>query len=101
MNTIAKELSKVEIGKLYSHAIGTYKKTSTVAKSNKSSAQPSANKDKVEFNLDSSLNAAKANAASCADAEVNTARIEQLQQAYCGDSCPVTSEQTAEAIFNG
>lgn len=91
----------MEISKLYSNAIGAYKKvTSSAAKTSKS-AQLRDNKDKVEFNLDSSLSAAKANIASCAEADASASRIEQLGVVYSGDNCPVTSEQVAEAIING
>lgn len=92
----------MEISKLYSNAIGTYKKVSTsAAKSSKSNALLRDNKDKVEFNLDNSLSAAKANVASSAEADASASRIEQLSVVYSGDNCPVTSEQVADAIING
>lgn len=92
----------MEISKLYSNAIGTYKKVSTsAAKSSKNNAQPRDNKDKVEFNLDSSLSAAKVNIASSAEADASASRIDQLGVVYSGDNCPVTSEQVADAIING
>ena len=92
----------MEINKLHGSAISSYKKVASAAgKAGKSSSLLRPNTDKIEFNLDSSLTAAKANIASCADAEANISRIEQLQQAYCGESCPVSSAQVAEKIING
>lgn len=58
------------------------------------------NVDKIEFDFAKSLSAAKANVASSVDAEVNTARLEALQQQYLGDACPVSAEEVADAIVN-
>lgn len=81
------------------NAIRTYEKLSTPAASKKNDAKGVSNTDKVDFDFASSLAAAKANAASSIDAEANTGRIEALQAAYSGETCPVSSEAIAKAIL--
>ena len=79
-------------------AIRTYEKLTTQTNPKKSQEKSSSNTDKVDFDFNSSLAAAKANAASSIDAEANAAKIEALQAAYSGDNCPVSSDAIARAI---
>lgn len=79
-------------------AIRSYEKVAN-ALPKKETGKPRANTDKVDFDFGSALAAAKANTASSIEAEANTARIEQLQAQYSGDSCPVSAEIIAQAIL--
>lgn len=81
------------------NAIRTYEKLNTQTNPKKQGAKSAVNTDKVDFDFNSSLAAAKANAASSIDAEANAAKIEALQAAYSGDSCPVSSDAIAKAIL--
>lgn len=89
----------MEINKLHGNAISAYKKvtlgTSAAAKEN---TVKTANTDKIEFDFAGSIGAAKINIASGIEAEANTAKIEELQKLYSGDSCPVSDEEIAGAI---
>lgn len=91
----------MEINKLQGNAISAYKKISAgTSAASKAQTKKLANTDKVEFDFSESLNAAKANVASSVDAEVNTARIEELQKLYQGDNCPVTAQEVAGKILD-
>lgn len=80
-------------------AIRSYEKVANALPGKKEMGKPRANTDKVDFDFSSALAAAKANTASSIEAEANTARIEQLQAQYSGDSCPVSAEIIAQAIL--
>lgn len=92
----------MEIKNLKSNMINTYKNvanTKTPKEKGVSNAKVNSdNFDKLEFNFESSIAAAKVNIASSIDAEANTARIEQLQKMYAGDNCPVNAEQIANTV---
>ena len=81
------------------NAIRTYEKLTSQANPKKSGAKSASNTDKVDFDFNSSLAAAKANAASSIDAEANTEKIRALQAAYSGETCPVPSDAIAKAIL--
>ena len=91
----------MEINKLHGNAINTYKKVNLGSSraASKDVSEKAPNTDKIEFDFSASIGAAKINIASSVEADMNTAKIEQLQQAYSGDSCPVSSEETAAAII--
>lgn len=80
------------------NAIRSYERV-TVSAPAKKDAPKAANTDKVDFDFAGALAAAKANAASGADAEANVSKIQELQAQYQGDSCPVSSELIARAIL--
>lgn len=92
----------MEIKNLNNRIMNTYK--SVASSKSAKDAGASASKasvgsfDKVEFDFGRSIDAAKANIASGLDAEANLSRIEELQKAYSGDNCPVSSAQIADAI---
>lgn len=94
----------MEINNINSSIIKTYKSvTNTKAVKEKDVAAVKAggeNVDKIEFDFERSIAAAKTNIASSADAEANTAKIEQLQKLYAGDNCPVDASQIANAIVD-
>ncbi len=92
----------MEIKNLRANAIRSYEKLASnvpVKKDTEKSAVK-ANTDKVDFDFSSALAAAKANVASAADAEANTARISELQAQYAGENCPVPSDSIANAILS-
>lgn len=80
-------------------AIRSYEKFASVSTEKKEKGKAPANTDKVDFDFAGALAAAKANTAAGIDAEANTEKIEQLRNAYSGDSCPVSSEIIAKAIL--
>ena len=80
-------------------AIRSYEKFAGVSAKKKTAEKSPVNTDKVDFDFASALSAAKANTAASIEAEANAARIEQLQSAYSGDNCPVSSEIIAMAVL--
>ncbi|MDE6578903.1 MAG: hypothetical protein K2K41_00005 [Ruminiclostridium sp.] len=92
----------MEIKNLRANAIRSYEKLANAVPAKKDTGKSAvkANTDKVDFDFSSALAAAKANVASAADAEANTARINELQAQYAGDSCPIPSESIATAILS-
>ena len=90
----------MEINKLQGNAISAYKKiTAGTSAASKAGTKKLANTDKVEFDFDASLAAAKANVASRAEAEANTSRIEELRSLYAGDNCPISADEVAGKII--
>lgn len=89
----------MEIKNLRVNAIRSYEKVASSMPVKKDAGKAPSNTDKVDFDFGSALAAAKANAASSIDAEANTERIEELQNQYSGESCPVSSEDIAKAIL--
>lgn len=91
----------MEIKNLQTSMINAYKKTARVSAPKKSdSAQKSAvNTDRVEFDFGRYLEMAKADAAAKADSAVSAERLATLKEAYSGDNCPVSAEETAAAIL--
>ncbi len=90
----------MEIKNLRANAIRSYEMAvSSVPVKKEENASTRSNTDKVDFDFKSALAAAKANAASRIDAEVNAGRIQELQAEYAGESCPVSSEDIAKAIL--
>ncbi|MDR0197149.1 MAG: hypothetical protein LBI36_02880 [Oscillospiraceae bacterium] len=89
----------MEINKVNRNVLNAYKAISG-AKSpeKKSDSFKSGNVDTIEFDFARSIGAAKANIASKLDAEVNAARIEQLQKEYANGGCPVSIEAAAAAV---
>ena len=81
------------------NAIRTYGKLSSQLGAKKSGVKASANTDKLEFDFASSLAAAKANAANSIDADASAEKIRELQAAYSGENCPVSSAAIAKAII--
>lgn len=81
-------------------AIRSYEKFAGASAGKKTVEKAPVNTDKVDFDFAGALAAAKANTASGIEAEANTARIEQLQAAYSGDNCPVSSEIIAMAVLS-
>jgi len=91
----------MEIKNLNNRMISAYKNVagkSEKAKSGESPKKAGVNVDKVEFNFERSIGAAKADIAAGIAADANAARIETLQAAYDGDSLPVTTGQIAGTI---
>ncbi|MCL2694388.1 MAG: flagellar biosynthesis anti-sigma factor FlgM [Oscillospiraceae bacterium] len=93
----------MEIKNLSNRMITAYKSVSGNPVKNKDAAQGKkpggVNFDKVEFNFERSLEAAKANLAAEVSANAKNERIEALQKAYEGDSLPATPDQIAETII--
>jgi len=81
------------------NVIRSYEKFAGVSANKKKIEKAPVNTDKVDFDFASALAAAKANTAASIDAEANAAKIEQLQAAYSGDNCPVSSEIIAMAVL--
>ena len=91
----------MEIKNLNSRMISAYQSVSGSAVKGKKDSPEKAGKenfDKVEFDFDKSIAAAKANIAAEVSAEVGAGRIESLAAAYAGDTTPVTPEDIAESI---
>ena len=92
----------MEIKNLNNRMINAYKTVAGKPEKAKSGEQPKKaggeNVDKVEFNFDRSISAAKTDIAASIGAEAGAARLEALQVAYEGDSLPVTTGQIAGAI---
>lgn len=91
----------MEIKNLRANAIRSYEKlaASVPAKKDTEKVHVKANTDKVDFDFSGALAAAKANVASSADADANIERIAELQAKYEGESCPISSENIANAIL--
>jgi hypothetical protein len=89
----------MEINKLNRNALNTYKTISNTKPSDKKdSGGKSGNVDKIEFDFERSIGAAKVNIAEKLDAGANLERIAKLQEKYSGDNCPVSPEAVAAAI---
>jgi len=91
----------MEIKNLNSRMISAYKSVSgNSVKGKKDSPEKigGENFDKVEFDFDRSIKAAKSNIAAGVSADADAGRIEALKAAYAGDTTPVTPEQIAETI---
>lgn len=80
-------------------AIRSYEKFANVSAGKKEKGKAPANTDKVDFDFAGALAAAKANTASSIEADAGAEKIRQLQAAYSGDNCPVSSEIIAKAIL--
>lgn len=91
----------MEIKNLQSSMINAYKKSAGIRapKKSESASKVSVNTDRVEFDFGRYLEMAKAGAAAKTDAAANENRLEALKQAYAGDNCPVSAEETAAAFF--
>lgn len=94
----------MEIKNLQSNFINTYKKVTS--KNNISSdkvksaeTKKSNNFDKVEFDFNCALNAAKASISGSLDSEANSARLAELQQSYAGNFTPVSESDVAAAML--
>jgi hypothetical protein len=95
----------MEIKNLNSRMINAYKGVSNAVPPKGKSAAANSKKaggdnfDKIEFDFGRSAEAAKHDIAVAVAADAGTARIEQLQTAYQGDSSPVTSQQITDSIL--
>ncbi|MGN0657019.1 MAG: hypothetical protein ACI4KR_09510 [Ruminiclostridium sp.] len=91
----------MEIKNLQASSINAYRKLTrtTSVKKNTAAAKEAVNTDKVEFDFGRYLDAAKANAASGADSAASADRLAALAEKYAGDNCPVSAEDTADAMF--
>lgn len=91
----------MEIKNLQSSMISAYKKTARVStpKKTDSASKSTVNTDRVEFDFGRYLEAAKTDAASKADSAVSAERLAALREAYSGDNCPVSAEETATALL--
>lgn len=90
----------MEIRNLHNNMISAYKKSASLGSPKKAHSQAKAEKtDRVEFDFGRYLEAAKAEAASAADAPASEARLAELAAKYAGDNCPVSAEDAAEAIL--
>ena len=81
------------------NAIRSYEKFAGVSANKKTAEKSPVNTDKVDFDFAGALAAAKENTAASIEADANAARIEQLQAAYSGDNCPISSEIIAMAVL--
>ncbi|MBQ7834840.1 MAG: flagellar biosynthesis anti-sigma factor FlgM [Ruminiclostridium sp.] len=91
----------MEIKNLQSRMINTYKKTAGVSapKKSESTSKATVNADRVEFDFGRYLEAAKADAAAKADTAASAERLAALKEAYSGDNCPVSAEETAASFL--
>lgn len=91
----------MEIKNLQSSMINAYKKTARVSapKKSDSTSKNTVNTDRVEFDFGRYLEAAKADAAAKADSALSADRLAALKEAYSGDNCPVSAEETAAALL--
>ncbi len=91
----------MEIKNLQSSMINAYKKTAGIKAPKKSeqTSKSSVNADRVEFDFGRYLEAAKADAAAKADTAAGEGRLAALREAYSGDNCPVSAEETAAAFL--
>jgi len=91
----------MEINKVNRSALNTYKSVLANKPSDKNEGnKPSAagKTDTVDFDFDWAVIAAKASVASKIDADVNAAKIKELQESYEGGNCPVGAVEIAAAI---
>ena len=91
----------MEIKNLQSNMISMYKKTAGISTPKKSSSvsRATVNTDRVEFDFGRYLETAKADAAARTDAAATADRLNALKEAYAGDNCPVSAEETAAAFL--
>ena len=91
----------MEIKNLQSSMINAYKKTARVnaPKKSDSTSKSAVKTDRVEFDFGRYLEAAKVDAAARTDAAATADRLNALKEAYAGDNCPVSAEETAAAFL--
>lgn len=91
----------MEIKNLQSSMISAYKKTARVnaPKKSDSTSKSTVKTDRVEFDFGRYLEIAKTDAAAKADAAASEERLAALKEAYAGDNCPVSAEETAAAFL--
>lgn len=90
----------MEITNLTAGRISAYKKTADTAPRKKTNApQKTVNSDRIEFDFGRYLEAAKAEAAATISSDADSTRLAQLAEKYSGENCPVSSSDTADAIF--
>ncbi|MCL2086151.1 MAG: hypothetical protein FWH05_00970 [Oscillospiraceae bacterium] len=93
----------MNVKNLNNSVINTYKNignTKVLKEKKENVAKASAdNFDKVEFNFDLALKAAKTDITTALSKSVNAERLNALAAAYAGDNCPVGAAETAGAIL--